>query len=129
MFFGHDKFAGVIERVVVGNLVYAVLNATRQTLEGAGYAVVSCTEPDQFFTVLQREKPDLALVDVSMPILEGDSVAWVAQRFHACPIVLYSAKAEAELKKLAKACGADGYICKTDDENKLIAEVMRFISK
>ena len=63
----------------------------------------------------------LALVDVSMPTLEGDAVVWIARahQVHASRIVLYSAKPAAELEQLVASSGADGFICKTSDEDAL----------
>lgn len=107
-----------------------VLNATREALEPAGHAVTCVSEPPAFFTALDREKPELALVDVSMPTLEGDAVVWIARahQLHGCRIVLYSAKTEAELVALVRSSGADGFICKSGDDEKLREQVARFLN-
>ena len=108
-----------------------VLNATREALEPAGHQLTCVDEPAAFFTALSSQKPELALVDVSMPTLEGDAVVWIARahQLHGCRIVLYSAKSEAELEELVRSSGADGYICKTDDENKLRKQVADFLTR
>jgi DNA-binding response OmpR family regulator len=105
-------------RILVLDDSALVLNATRSALEADGHAVSTTSEPAVFFSHLEHERPDLALVDVSMPSLEGDAVVWIARahQLHACRIVLYSAKTEAELKQLVISSGADGFICKTADE-------------
>lgn len=102
-----------------------VLNATREALEPSGHQLTCVSEPAEFFKALSTEKPDLALVDVSMPTLEGDAVVWIARahQLHGCRIVLYSAKSDAELSALVRSSGADGYICKTGDDAKLRQEV------
>ena len=102
-----------------------VLNATKLALEAGGHEVMATSEPAEFFTALEKWLPELALVDVSMPTLEGDAVVWIARahQLHACRIVLYSAKTAAELKKLVGSSGADGFICKTSDEDLLRKEV------
>lgn len=101
-----------------------VLNATREALEPA-HQLTCVSEPAAFFTALSAEKPELALVDVSMPTLEGDAVVWIARahQLHGCRIVLYSAKTEAELGALVRSSGADGFICKTGDDEMLRKEV------
>lgn len=108
-----------------------VLNATREALEPAGHQLTCVSEPAAFFTALSSEKPDLALVDVSMPTLEGDAVVWIARahQLHGCRIVLYSAKTEAELEALVRSSGADGFICKTGDDDKLRGEVAKFLAR
>ena len=102
-----------------------VLNATREALEPSGHQLTCVSEPAAFFTALSTEKPELALVDVSMPTLEGDAVVWIARahQLHGCRIVLYSAKTEAELTALVRSSGADGFICKTGDDVKLRQEI------
>lgn len=102
-----------------------VLNATKLALEGGGHEVHPTTEPAEFFTALEKLEPELALVDVQMPALEGDAVVWIARahQLHPCRIVLYSAKDPADLEKLVRSSGADGFIAKTSDENELRAKV------
>ena len=108
-----------------------VLQATALALQSAGHQVEATSEPADFFTAMKKVAPDLALVDVSMPTLEGDAVVWIARahQLHACRIVLYSAKSEAELKKLVVSSGADGFICKTHDEDKLRAQVAEALKR
>ena len=98
-----------------------ILNATKLALESAGHQVEATSEPADFFTAMKKVQPDLALVDVSMPTLEGDAVVWIARahQLHASRIVLYSAKPAAELEQLVASSGADGFICKTSDEAQL----------
>lgn len=108
-----------------------VLNATKLALEAAGHTVEATSEPSDFFTALKKLEPDLALVDVSMPTLEGDAVVWIARahQLHACRIVLYSAKSAAELQKLVASSGADSFICKTSDEELLRRQVAEALTQ
>ena len=108
-----------------------VLSATKGILERAGHKVFAVTEPPRFFSLLTAEQPELALVDVSMPMLQGDAVVWIARahQLHACQIVLYSAKAPEELEKLVASSGADGFICKTMDNEELLSKVDGFLSR
>ena len=106
-----------------------VLNATREALEPAGHELTCVDDPAAFLTALTTMRPELALVDVSMPTLEGDAVVWIAraQQLHRTRIVLYSAKSEKELEALVRSSGADGFICKTDNEERLRQQVADFL--
>ena len=108
-----------------------VLNATKLALEAAGHTVEATSEPADFFTAMKKVQPDLALVDVSMPTLEGDAVVWIARahQLHASRIVLFSAKSPQELEKLVASSGADGFICKTNDEDTLRRQVAEALKK
>jgi DNA-binding response OmpR family regulator len=101
----------------------------RETLEESGYEVITFASAFGFSNALAREAPALALVDVEMPGLSGDRLAGIARGRFACPIVLFSDRPEAELKRLATSPGVDGYIRKTGDMNALVSAVQRFVGK
>jgi DNA-binding response OmpR family regulator len=100
-------------------------DAIRHGLGQLGYEVVVLDSPLSFSHVLNREKPDLALIDVAMPALPGDRLVAVAQRhqLHRCPLVLFSGRPEEELRDLAHNCGASGYICKDIGIEALAARI------
>ena len=120
-----------VARILVLDDGLLVLTATREALTAGGHEVTCVEEPPAFFKALEAEKPALALVDVSMPTLEGDAVVWIARahQLQTCLIVLYSAKSAAELAPLAHSSGADGYICKTADEDSLRKQVDDFLKR
>ncbi len=106
-----------------------VLEVTQQVLEGGGYQVVTVSSPERLPTVWNEEKPDLALIDVSMPVMSGQSVIELMRRsnLHRCPLVLYSEQPELRLAALSELCGAAGYICKTSDASTLLRRVAEFL--
>ena len=106
-----------------------VLQMTREALEGGGYQVVCLSSPALFPTLLRKEKPNLVLVDVAMPVIGGLSVVGLARRtqMDTCPLVLFSDRPESELRRLAAECKADGFICKTDDPQALCRAVAAFL--
>lgn len=84
--------------------------------------------PFGFSRALLDERPDLVLLDVSMPKLRGDRLAEVAKRsgIPSCPIVLFSTSPEEELKQMAADCWAAAYIPKTGNGDLLASEIERF---
>ncbi|HEY3357509.1 MAG TPA: response regulator [Polyangia bacterium] len=102
---------------------------TQIALEERGYEVVALDGPFGFSAALNRERPDLALVDVELPGLDGAALTTIARRhgLHRCPIVLFSDRSEAELIGLARDCGAAGFLRKTADPDTLAAAVERFL--
>lgn len=48
-----------------------ILNLLRRILEGAGYEVATTSEPQDALSVLERENPDLVVLDVQMPGVSG----------------------------------------------------------
>lgn len=99
-------------------------------LEEGGFDVVAVDSPFGFNSAMKLHRPDLVLVDVAMPALKGDKLVEIARRneLHACPIVLFSDRPEAELQRLARASGASGYICKTNDATALLRAVAKYLA-
>jgi two-component system sensor histidine kinase ChiS len=102
---------------------------TRMMLEGFGYEVVTLDSGLGLSRALGREKPDLVLLDVSMPAVSGNQIVEVAQqhKLHRCPIVLFSDRPAGELSVLARDCGAAGFIAKTSNAHALAQSVGRFL--
>jgi len=103
----------------------------KAVLETQGYEVVALETAVELAAVLDRERPDIALVDVFMAGLRGDQLVANAagKQRHDCPVVLFSDRAETELAKLAQACGATGYIRKTTDGVILAREIKRIMGE
>jgi CheY-like chemotaxis protein len=103
---------------------------TRMMLEGFGYEVVTLDSGIGLSRALGREKPDLVLLDVSMPALSGNQIVEVTlqHKLYRCPIVLFSDRPTDELSALAKNCGAAGFIAKTSNAHVLAQSVGRFLT-
>ncbi|MGC4118652.1 MAG: response regulator [Myxococcales bacterium] len=89
-----------------------VLEYLQLVLEDRGYEVIALDSAALFAATLNRAKPDLALVDVSMPVVRGQLLVGLARRhqLHPCVIALHSSLPEETLRALASECGADGYV-------------------
>jgi len=105
--------------------------SARISLEEHGFEVVLLDSPFGFSRRLIQDKPDLVLMDVSMPALQGDSLVEIAlqRRLHECTILLFSSLPEPELAELAKRCGAAGFVPKTGDPELLVRTVSFFLPR
>jgi CheY-like chemotaxis protein len=107
-----------------------VLESATLTLEEAGYEVAPLRSPFLLFKTMQRERPDVALVDVHMPALNGDRVLEIAHgigAFVGTPVLLYSTMEDAELRAMAARHGADGFVRKSADREQLVSAVERWL--
>lgn len=102
----------------------------REALEDGGFDVVELGNPLGMSSVVNLEKPDLVLMDVEMPAIDGDKAVQILlkHRLHDCKVVLYSGKPAAELERLAKACGASGYVPKSVTDAALASAVRSHLS-
>src|SRR5258708_6358844 len=106
-----------------------VLNLVREALSGVGHHVITADNPLTVPGIVRRTQFDLALVDLNMPAIQGDTVTTILAQAGLMTkrVVLFSEAAEEELRKKAKACGALGWIKKGTDEH-LIKEVAHFLA-
>lgn len=116
--------------IVVVDDCEVTLAATAETLERAGYRVITRDRPAGCVAMMLQEKPDLVLLDVCMPTVAGDTLVKLFSK--ASPnsgtiILLYSALDEPLLRSKAKGSGAHGYIAKTNDTNALVRAVRRYL--
>lgn len=110
----------------------AMLAVVRRQLEAAGYAVVTSESALKMPSIVQKEKPDLVLLDVEMPALRGDQVVEMSKLFdflRRTPILLHSGKPEEELAVLARNTGATGYMCKTSNPLQFVRQVGEWLER
>ena len=102
-------------RVLIVDDDATAVMTTSALLEDEGHTVTSRTEVFGTLAVAVREQPDVILIDIGMPGLRGDHLArlmFSEQRLQGTSLVLYSSLPEAQLSKMAKECGATGYLVK-----------------
>ncbi len=102
-----------------------VLDIARKYLQDAGYFVSTALTLAEFDRHKATREPDLILLDVQMPELEGDDLGRRLrnERGVKAPILLFSTLEDDELRKRAAAAGLDGYVSKNAGLDVLVAEV------
>jgi CheY-like chemotaxis protein len=116
--------------IVVVDDCEVTLASTAETLERAGYRVLTRDRPAGCVAMMLQEKPELVLLDVCMPTVSGDTLVKLFSK--ASPnsgtiILLYSALDEPLLKSKAKGSGAHGYVMKTNDGAALLRAIRRYL--
>jgi two-component system, cell cycle response regulator DivK len=101
-------------------------------LERRGYAVAVAADGGQGVELARSERPDLILMDMSLPVLDG----WEATRrlktdpdTSAIPIIALTAHAMAGDQQRALAAGCDDYDTKPIDLNSLLAKIEARLSR
>ncbi|QKF07614.1 response regulator transcription factor [Berryella wangjianweii] len=98
--------------------------AVRLILEKRGYGVCEAGDGLQVLTQLQREQPDMLLLDVSMPKLDGLEVcSSIRDMGFGLPIMMLSAKGGSDDRVRGLKSGADDYLGKPFSEEELILRV------
>lgn len=95
----------------------------RDFFEAQGYAVVTAADGKQALAVAREHAPDLALVDVMMPWVDGFEVVRQLRRDGATPVILLTAKASEADKLEGLGLGADDYVTKPFSFHEVAARV------
>jgi len=101
-----------------------------EILEDANYEFTEAEDAETSLLRLTETPFDLVLMDVSLPQmngLEATKIIKADERYHGLPVFLLTAHAMASDIEAGKAAGADSYITKPIDEDKLLAEIKRVL--
>lgn len=88
-----------------------------------GYAVVTANDGEQAVETFNREQPNLVLLDIMLPKLDGWQVCREIRKNSNCPIIMLTAKGEVFDKILGLELGADDYIVKPFEAKEVIARI------
>ena len=92
-------------------------------LEKEGYAVTVAADGGQGLAKFRAIKPDLVLLDVMMPVMDGWSVCKAIRAEAQTPIIMLTAKGDTDSKVMGLKTGADDYITKPFSTGELLARV------
>jgi excisionase family DNA binding protein len=102
----------------------------RVNLEMEGYAVREAGSADEGLTVLEESTPDLVLLDVMMPHVDGWEMLRRVQERHgvgAIPVIMFSGKLDERSAAEATSRGAQGFIGKPFNPQELIDQTKQLL--
>jgi DNA-binding response OmpR family regulator len=100
-----------------------VLRLVCTNLERAGYKVLTASDGEEAITVVASQLPDLIILDLMLPNLDGYEVCKSLREFSLVPVVMLTAKGEQVDKLRGFEVGADDYLTKPFAPAELLARV------
>ncbi len=100
-----------------------LIRVLRSYLEKAGMSVVSAARGDTGLSLWEHERPDLVLLDLNLPGLDGMDVAREIRRKTDTPIIMVTARVEETDRLIGLEIGADDYIIKPYSPREVVARV------
>ncbi|GAB3177583.1 response regulator [Nesterenkonia halophila] len=95
-----------------------------EILDGAGYEVVAQADDGEQAVELAREHdPELVVMDVKMPVMDGITAATTIAEEQIAPVVMLTAFSQRDLVESAREAGAMAYVVKPFTENDLIPAI------
>jgi len=109
-----------------------IVELVRYNLAQAGFRVVSATDGRQAIDLARREKPDLIVLDLMLPVLPGAEVARILkqdEKTREIPIVMLTARGEEVDRVVGFELGADDYVVKPFSVRELLLRVQAVLRR
>ena len=113
-------------RILIADDVAANIDIVQARLNAHGYETLTATNGEEALAMVREHKPDLVLLDVMMPKMDGLEVCRhvrADQSIPFVPIIMLTAKADTSDVVAGLEAGADEYLTKPFDKDALIARV------
>jgi DNA-binding response OmpR family regulator len=109
-----------------------ILEMIKAILEAGGYSVLTASDGAEALETARAEKPDLILLDVMLPKLDGYRVCRLLkfdQNYKSIPIIMLTAKTEEQSMATGLRTGADQYLTKPIEPETLLTAVAEELGK
>lgn len=105
------------------------LKMTAFLLREEGYQVLTAEDGRQALHLIEEEEPDLLVLDVMMPHIDGLEVCRRVRQSRNVPIIILSAKGETSDRVLGLELGADDYLAKPFEPSELLARIKALLRR
>lgn len=109
-----------------------IMNLVVILLERAGYGVTQATSGEEGITLAAQKKPDLILMDVALPGMDGleaTRLLKAQEETRAIPVIALTAQAMKQDIERATRAGCDGFIAKPLSTKAFLTEIARFLGE
>ena len=106
-----------------------LLMALKYTLEQEGYDTLTAVDGESGLRIAQSRSPDLVILDVMLPSLDGFEVCRILRRQSNIPILMLTARGEEVDRVVGLELGADDYVTKPFNMRELLARVRNMLRR
>ncbi|HYX49120.1 MAG TPA: response regulator transcription factor [Ktedonobacteraceae bacterium] len=106
-----------------------LLRLITRNLQLEGYDVLAASDGQQALELIENNAPDLVLLDVMMPRMDGFTVCYRVREFSSVPIIIITARGQDQDKVRGLDLGADDYLTKPFSVDELLARVRAVIRR
>ncbi len=100
-----------------------ILRLLSRTLEPEGYSVIATDNSISALVLLQQRKPDLVILDIMMPVLDGFQVLDFIRKCSNIPVIMLTGRGGTATLHDALVLGADDYVRKPFYPRELVARI------
>jgi DNA-binding response OmpR family regulator len=118
-----------VPRILVVDDEKSIVKGLKFSLEKEGYEVLTAYDGEEALRIFQEESPDLIILDLMLPLLDGFEVCRKIRKTNDVPIVMLTARGEDIDKILGLELGADDYVTKPFNPRELAARVRAILRR
>ena len=112
-----------VKKILIADDEPTLVSTLQYNLEREGYSVVIATDGEAAVAAAREKHPDLIVLDIMMPRLNGLEVCRILRREMHVPIVILSARGDERDRAAGVEAGADDYVTKPFSMGELIARI------
>ena len=120
------------KRILVVDDEVQLVEMVKIRLEANGYEVLSAYDGQEALDKARAEKPDLMILDLMLPKLDGYKVCRMLkfdEKYKSIPIILFTARVQESDKETGSQVGADAYITKPFEPQVLLAKIKELLGE
>ena len=121
-----------MKKILVVDDEQDILKVVEMRLKVSGYQTVSAADGQEALEKIRTEKPDLVILDLMLPKINGYEVCRMAKfddKTKHIPIIILSALHEQKEREKAMACGAESYFLKPFDFDLLLFKIKTLLNE
>ncbi len=126
---GDGSGPGAAARVLVVDDEPSLVRAVAGYLVREGFEVITATDGEQAVELARRELPDVVVLDLMLPGLDGIEVCRVLRTFTDAYVIMLTARADEVDKLIGLSVGADDYLTKPFSPRELVARVRTMLRR
>lgn len=114
--------------ILIVDDAHSLVRLAERTLQKEGFDVITAYDGLDGLRKVRDEKPDLIILDIVMPELDGVQVLQSIRQRTTTPVIMLTSEHEMDTVKRTLALGADGYVVKPVSTTALVARVKETLS-
>jgi len=111
------------QKILVVDDEREIVKLVKAYLEQAGFQVATASDGQEGLYVFRHEKPDLVVLDLNLPRIDGLDVCRTIRRESDTPVIMLTARVEEQDRLIGLELGADDYIVKPFSPREVVARV------
>ncbi|MBP5261419.1 MAG: response regulator transcription factor [Clostridiales bacterium] len=111
------------KRVLLVDDDQSIIEVQKMYFEKEGYQVSACMQGDKALAAFESFKPDIIILDLMLPGMDGNDICREVRKISDCPIIMLTARTDTLDKIIGLELGADDYVPKPFEPKELLARV------